>query len=71
MKTRTIEETPISRPVEIVYGYANIATTLRTSVQKVRDIMDFGAPILLDKGRPKAEKAELWTWYKEFLRKDA
>lgn len=59
--------TQITRPVEVVYGYNNIATALRTSVQKVRGIIELGAPIVMDDGRPKAEKAELWGWYKEHL----
>lgn len=57
------QETCIVRPVQVVRGYRNIAATLRTSEDRVRDMMLEGAPVLLDGDVPRAEAAELWAWY--------
>lgn len=62
------QETMIVRPVQVLRGYKNIAATLRTSEDKVRDMITDGAPIVLEGDMPKAEAAELWGWYAEWLR---
>lgn len=62
------QETMIVRPVQVLRGYKNIAATLRTSEDKVRDMITDGAPIVLEGDMPKAEAAELWAWYAEWLR---
>lgn len=54
------------RPIEIVMGYRNIADVLRCGVDKVKTFVHQGAPIYLDKkGAPRAEKTEIWEWYKK------
>ena len=57
------QEILIVRPVQVLRGYRNIAAALRTSEEKVRDMIGYGAPVVLDGDMPKAEAAELWTWY--------
>lgn len=59
----------IVRPVETIKSYSEIARTLRISEGKVRNLIPEGAPIILDDGRPKAEKAELWAWYKDYVQR--
>lgn len=61
------QETMIVRPVQVLRGYKNIAATLRTSEEKVRDMIVAGAPIVMDGDMPKAEAAELWAWYMGWL----
>lgn len=61
------QETMIVRPVQVLRGYKNIAATLRTSEDKVRDMITDGAPIVLEGDMPKAEAAELWAWYSDWL----
>ena len=62
------QETMIVRPVQVLRGYKNIAATLRTSEEKVRDMMADGAPVRMDGDMPKAEAAELWQWYAKWLK---
>ena len=61
------QEILIVRPVQVLRGYRNIAAALRTSEEKVRDMIGYGAPVVLDGDMPKAEAAELWTWYARWM----
>lgn len=61
------QETLIVRPVQVLRGYKNIAATLRTSEEKVRDMIAAGAPVVMEGDMPKAEAAELWRWYADRL----
>lgn len=57
----------IVRPVQILRGYKNIALALRTSEKQVRDMVQDGAPIVFDGETPKADAAEVWAWYADWL----
>lgn len=64
--------TAIPRPVDVARGWDAIAKALRVSRDAVRSmclhspgILHDGCPIVLDHtGTPRADKAELWAWYK-------
>lgn len=59
-------EKNIARPIEILVGLRSIATFLKISSEKIRDMEQDGAPMFRDaSGVLRAEKAELWTWWKE------
>ncbi len=57
--------------LEIVRGYRNLARYLRTSEARIHDLINRGAPIALDARVPRAEKAELWDWYKRYCNSEA
>lgn len=60
-------ESVIIRPVQVLRGYKNIAAALRTSEDKVRDMIAAGAPVAMEGDMPKAEAAEMWAWYVKWL----
>ena len=58
-------ETPDGEELQVLRGYKNIAKAMRTSENKVRDLIHEGAPIVFDGDVPVAESAELWAWYRK------
>ena len=48
------QETMVVRPVQVLRGYKNIAKAMRTSENKVRDLIHEGAPIVFDGDVPVA-----------------
>lgn len=61
------EKNAIVRPVQILRGYRDIAAEMRTSDDNVRDMVAAGAPIYFEGEKPKAEAAELWLWYAQWM----
>ncbi len=55
----------IARPVEILKGARAIAAFLRISQSEALGLERKGAPIERRNGIMRAEKAELWVWWKE------
>lgn len=58
------QEMVIARPVEILKGTRAIANFLQISLSEVQDMEMQGAPISRRNGVLRAEKAELWAWWK-------
>ena len=60
-----VESPHLLRPVELLVGVRSIAGFLRVSQRKVLEMQSRGAPISRDEtGVVRAEKAELWHWWK-------
>lgn len=57
----------VVRGIDVKRGYKNIASALRVSPDKVRELISLGAPVLFDGEVPYAEAAELWEWRKATL----
>ena len=55
---------PILRPVEVLKGVRAIASFLSVSQTDVLEMEERGAPIKRKNGVLRAEKAELWDWWK-------
>ena len=58
------ERVDISRPVEILKGARDIASFLQINLTDVLEMEKQGAPISRRNGVLRAEKAELWAWWK-------
>lgn len=62
------EQAAVARPVELLVGVRAIAAFLKVSTDKVREMEQSGAPMVRDSaGVLRAEKAELWGWWKVYL----
>ena len=61
------EKPAIARPVEILKGSRAIAAFLQIALSEVADIADQGAPLNQYNGIWRAEKAELWEWWKRTM----
>ena len=61
------EKPAIARPVEILKGTRAIANFLQISLSEVQDLIRQGAPLHLRQGTWRAEKAELWEWWKRTM----
>jgi hypothetical protein len=53
------------RPVEVLRGWDAIGLALGAGGKAAKRWAEEGAPVAIgDDGIPRAEKAELWTWYR-------
>ena len=59
----------IARPVRILRGFKELASALRTSQERIRNMVEEGAPIYFEGPCPKSEYAELWTWYSKRMQR--
>lgn len=56
----------IIRPVEVLVGFRSLGLAFGHNADTVRQWERQGAPIVRDgRGIPRADKAELWEWYKQ------
>lgn len=56
----------VARPVELLVGIRDISRFLRVSTGRVKALAERGAPLTRDvAGVTRAEKTELWQWYRE------